>query len=498
MRRYSILPVIALLAAASCSVSVPDSFTDTDKTLECFPDYAGTIVPSNIAPLNFAVQASADKYVTVVESASGKEIIKGQKVQISQKKWEQIREGGSISFQTYTRKDGKWTRHPAFTVTTAEEIDPYISYRLIPPLIESYERLTINQRDLTSFDEKVIYENSLVQENDNGQCINCHHFRNYRTDNMQFHARQYMGCTLLVTDGNMKKINLKTDSTLSAGVYPAWNPVYDYIAYSTNKTHQSLHTSDQNHIEVLDVESDLILYDVKGNAVSMIENGKNDFECFPAWTPDGKTLYYVSAHFEPDSTSARPHDDQVFLSSRDIRYNLYRKAFNPENRSWGESELVFNAESLGQSVTLPRVSPDGRYLMMAIAEYGIFHIWHRTSQLAMIDLQTGEFRELDELNSPDVESYHSWSSNGHWIIFSTRREDREYTRLYISHFNPDGTFSKPFALPQKDPSFNKDFLLSFNIPEFMVEPVSIPAREFASFIKENETGTVSFEHKHTF
>lgn len=496
MKKFSILPILAVLA--SCSVKAPETFTDLSRNPDCFPDYSGTVIPSNIAPLNFSIQEKADKYVTVIESASGKITLKGKNVLIPQKKWEQIRQDGSISFQVFTQSNGKWTRYGQFHVETAEDIDPYVSYRLIPPLIESYERLRISQRNLTSFEEKVIYENSLVQGNDNGQCINCHHYRNYRTDNMQFHARQYMGCTMIVADGNMRKINLKTDSTLSAGVYPAWNPVYDYIAYSTNRTHQSLHTKDPNHVEVLDAESDLILYDVNGNTVSIIENGKNDFECFPAWSPDGKTLYYVSAHFEIDTASARTRDDQVFLNSRDMHYNLYRKPFNPENRSWGESELVYDAGSHGKSVTLPRVSPDGRYLLLAQAEYGIFHIWHRTSQLAMIDLETGSFREINEINSPDVESYHSWSSNGKWIIFSTRREDGEYTRLYLSHFNPDGTFSKPFPIPQKNPLFNKEFLYSFNIPEFMIEPVSISPKEFASFIKSTETGKVGFEQKHSF
>ena len=205
-------------------------------------------------------------------------------------------------------------------------IDPYIAYRLIMPSVECYERLSINQRDITSFDEKVIYANQMVQHGESGQCINCHHFRNYSSGNMQFHMRQYLGGTILVTDGELNKINLKTDSTISAGVYPAWHPTHDYIAYSTNKTHQSIHAIDHNRIEVADEESDLILYDIKNRTVGIIENDPMEFECFPAWSPDGRTLYYVSAHYEAPFDAQRK--DRVFVQSREIRYDLYRKSFD--------------------------------------------------------------------------------------------------------------------------------------------------------------------------
>ena len=76
-------------------------------------------------------------------------------------------------------------------------------------------------------------------------------------------------------------------------------------------------------------------------------------------------------------------------------------------------------------------------------------------------------RPADELNSDDTESYHSWSSNGKWVVFSSRRLDGRYTRLYIAHFDGEGHFSKPFLLPQKKMSYNDLRLRSYNIPEFV-------------------------------
>ena len=102
---------------------------------------------------------------------------------------------------------------------------------------------------------------------------------------------------------------------------------------------------------------------------------------------------------------------------------------------------------------------------------------------------------ITEINSPDVESYHSWSSTGKWIVFSSRREDGLYTRLYLTYMNSDGTFTKPFLLPQKDPEFSSKFMYSFNIPEFTVEQVRVSAKRLASLIKGKSAAPVNYIEK---
>ena len=491
MRFITITAFLLLLAA--CTPKAPSQFSTFDAAPNIFPDYTDVAVPRNIAPVNFMIEESADAYITVLKAGNSQTVLKGRKVQIPIKSWRKLTASTDISIQVFTRTAGKWNAYSPFTINVTDEIDPYISYRVIMPSVESYERLSINQRDLTSFREKVIYANEMVQNTDQGQCINCHHYRNYSTDNMQFHARQYLGGTIMSINGQLRKINLKTDSTISAGVYPAWHPTHDFIAYSTNKTHQSIHSIDHNRIEVADEESDLILYDIKNNTVSIIENDPAQFECFPAWSPDGRMLYYVSAHYEAPFDADRKN--RVFLDSRSIRYDLYRKPFDPDTRTWSPSELILETSAQGMSTTLPRVSPDGHLLMFAVAPYGVFHIWHRDADLWLMDLENDSVWVPQELNSPEVESYHSWSSNGKWVMFSTRREDGAFTRLYFAHLNSDGKFSKPFALPQRDPSFNRSFMYSFNIPEFMKEPVKIPARKLASFIKSQNAASVNYVQK---
>ena len=361
-----------------------------------------------------------------------------------------------------------------------DSIDPWLSYRLIPPSFISYEALTINQRCLEDYDERVIYDNILCGLEKDGQCINCHSYQQYNPERMQFHARQSHGGTIIAYDGNMKKVNMKNDSILSAGVYPAWHPWLRFIVYSTDKTVQSFHTIDKNKIEVYDTASDLIAYDIDSGEVMNIENDPDELEVFPAWSPDGRTLYYCSAHFVRNEAIKDASAD-VVSHIDSLQYHLYRKSFDPETKTFGPREKL-RVDSL-QSAVLPRISPDGRYLIFTTGCHGYFHIWHHDADLWMLDLQSGEARPLDEVNSPDTESYHTWSSNGRWIVFSSRRDDGLFTRPFFAHLDDNGRFGKPFELPSADPLYHREMLKSYNIPEFMHGPVTIDPHTFASMLK---------------
>jgi hypothetical protein len=100
-----------------------------------------------------------------------------------------------------------------------------------------------------------------------------------------------------------------------------------------------------------------------------------------------------------------------------------------------------------------------------------------------MDLTTGEAQPLTIVNSPDTESYHTWSSNGRWLVVSSRRDDGTFTRPFFAHMDKDGKWSKPFELPQANPDYHRQFLRSFNIPEFMQGPVEIAPQTFADVLK---------------
>lgn len=486
MRHIHLFISLITLALLSCGhPSVPQNARQVGSMPAIYPDYTEVTVPSNICPMNFMAADGAEEIVARLTAGEVSYCYgEDNKVFIDEDEWAELRDaavGKQITVEVFARYNGEWKAYKPFAIYVAkEEIDPYISYRLIQPSYVAYEGLSIAQRDITSFTQTDIYNNRMVQKDNDGQCINCHSYQNYSTENMLFHMRQYMGGTMIVHDGKIEKVNLKTDSTISAGVYPAWHPTEKLIAFSTNKTTQSFHTKNKNKIEVFDTESDIILYDVEKHTVSSISNRKDEFEVFPTWSPDGKTLYYCSAHYEYPNDSI-DKQLEIVLHHREVKYSIYARTFDSATRTFGPERMVFDAAAQGKSATLPRVSPDGKYLVFSLGDFGCFHVWHNEADIYCLplDKENAEPYALRGINSGKSESYPSFSSNGRWVMAASRKDDGNYTRPVMAYFGTDGQCRKAFMLPQADPEFYTLFLRSFNRPEFMKEPVKVTPQQFA-------------------
>ena len=498
------MSVLLLIASCTTHPDVPTDAKSVNALPSIYPDYCNVTVPCNIAPLNFMMADSAyQECVARITTPDGNSVTYGEgaKVIIPEDEWQEMltaSRGKDMTVEVWGKKDDAWTAFRKFSVSVAQDsIDGYISYRLIEPSYLLFNYMEICQRDLSSFEENVIFNNTVSCDSPKGQCINCHSYQNFRTDNMLFHVRVTNGGTVIVNDGKISKVDLKRDNTISAGVYPAWHPKEKLIAFSTNTTRQDFHTVNANKTEVFDLASDLILYDVEKDDVTVISADTTRLEVFPAWSPDGRYLYYCSTTGPVDLGAAKIDslrnegvkgniNKKIGYIYKHVKYNLYRRAFDVKTREFGEEELVYDAESTGHSVSLPRVSPDGRHIIFAQGAYGCFNIWHHDADIVMIDVpgaQTADVATqgngcLDLLNSKGfAESYPTWSSNGKWIMCASRRDDGNYSRVYISYF--DGKKAhKAFLLPQKDPEYNSFLLKSYNRPEFMVEPVKHSIEDF--------------------
>lgn len=494
------LLLLLLNACGARHPEIPSNAVATKDNVRIMPDYSGTVIPPNIAPLNFQVaDTTIEECVAQIAYPGGTMTFgEGRNIIIDEDSWQTIlssSRGKLMQLTLYAKKDGVWKKHPQFSISVADEpIDPYISYRLIPPSYTLYERLAICQRNIANFEETTIYNNQMLDVVKGGQCINCHSYQNYSTQRMQFHVRGEYGGTVIYDNGNIKKVNLKRENTISAGVYPAWHPQMNVIAYSMNKTMQHFHTIYKGKVEVQDSEAGMMLYDVETDRVLTICNNADELCAFPTWSPDGKYLYYSCAHFEyKDTVLANMVDEEgkakkmeAVQRYKEIKYDIVRRRFNSQNLTFGEAEMVWNASASGKSATVPRISPDGRYLLVSLGNYGCFHIWHPESDLYVMEL--GEAQTplaLTAANSKRADSFHNWSSNGRWILFASRRRDGNYSRLYISYFDKNGVAHKAFELPQKDPEYEDVNLCSYNVPEFMKEPVKASPQDFAKCVFES-------------
>ena len=236
-------------------------------------------------------------------------------------------------------------------------------------------------------------------------------------------------------------------------------------------------------MEVFDLESDVVVYDVQEKAIlskaSLIT--KDAYETFPSFSPDGKWLYFCSA---PALKMPENYNK--------IRYSLCRVAFDAEK---GEIQLPVDTlvRSDRFSYTFPRVSPDGRFLMYTETAYGQFPIWHADAELRMLDVEKREEVDVSLLNSDDTDSYHSWSSQSDWVVLSSRRANGLYTLPYISAISKDGKPTKPFLLPQEDPDKYDYQLYSYNIPELIQGKVEISPYTIQDVALKNKAEQVQFK-----
>lgn len=476
----------------------PTEFAALDRAPTIYPDYRDVTIPPNVAPLNFDVQETAEEILTrVFEDGAERPVatFSGKEIRFSQQKWRRLLErnvGKALRFELFAFNliDGEnganggsgegWAKFAEWTLRVSpDSIDPWVSYRLVFPGYEYYSDLALWSRSLETFEERPIIRARLVAER---TCVNCHTFQAGKTDSFLFHLRFKNPGTVVVDRGAVKKVDLNAAGLDAGCAYAAWRPNSPHVAFSSNQTAQIFHSLNQNRINVVDSFSDLLLYDVEKNELTPILPSDDDYlPTYPTWAPDGKTLYYCCAKAPDFKTPRQPvaaRKDEVPFVQDEFRYDIMKVAFDEKTGKFGAPELVFNAVALDKSAAFPRVSPDGKSLMFTLARRGCFPIWFRDADLWTLDLATGEARALDEVNSPtEPDSYHSWSSNGRWFVFSSRRDDGSHTRLYFAHIGENGEVSKPFMLPQRDPAKTLNATKSFNVPEFTVEPVQISERE---------------------
>ncbi len=418
MRR--LLPVLFLAALCSCSTEAVRGYPDI------FPDYIAVTVPEGMAPLKFRMSDGSRCRVKVRREADTL--------------WYSVR-SGSFSYEPF----------PVYL--SKDPIDPYVAYRLVEPGYESWNHISIVERELGCYRERTIVSNNST----GGGCVNCHSFRPADNGAMMFHARGTGGGTVFSIESELYRKDLSKTGICRQGAYPAWHPAGRYIVYSSNKTKQHFLVGSFQPIEVYDNASDIIMYDTVSGETSMVISTQDSLETFPAWSEDGGTLYYCSAR----------DVGNIGTNRGQVRYSLMALDFDGE-KFVGSPRRIWGSDSL--SVSFPR--PNGGYILFTGSDFGTFPIWHKEADLYMLNLEDGSVRSADALNSDDTESYHSWSSNGRWLVFSSRRLDGRYTRLYLAHYDGNGHFDKPFLLPQRNPDHNTLRLQSYNVPEFVCRDYS--------------------------
>ncbi len=474
-----IIPFLAAVGICACSTGPVSVGSVSDALPPIFPDYVSVTVPCNIAPLNFSMRgidhiraefSTGDRTLLDIRGRHGV-------VDIPIDGWRGMLAGAlgdsvQVTVSAWGPAQPEGIRYRPFSFhVSPDSVDGWVAYRLIEPSYEGWRQMGIYQRDLSSFEEKVLVDNSV---NDMG-CVNCHSFAGYSPERMLFHARGTGGGTVFMMDGRVTKADFTKIGPGKQGVYPMWSPDGRYVAFSSNTTYQSFFGGHGQPLEVYDQASDLMVYDTRSGEMIVDERFQTEdrWETFPAWTPDGRALLFCSA------------DPYPMPAEREkVHYDILRVGFDPDSGTFGERvDTLYAAYRDGGSASFPRVSPDGRYLLFTRTGHGTFPVWHDDADLVMQRMDDGSPVDVSALNSARSEGCHEWSSSGRWVVIGSRRLDGRYTRLFFAHVSSEGVCSKPFLLPQRDPDHNVWRLKSYNVPQFIRGEVRLPKKELKKMLK---------------
>ena len=447
----------------ACS-HAPKDVVELDTLPPIYPDYCNVTIPENIAPLNFLLRADCEaievKAGELVLNASGNEAV------FDIDDWKTLMQqssGKEIEVTITALVNGTWKQYKSFRwQVVGDRVDPYLTYRLIEPDYEIWNHVQIQQRCVENFEVNALGHYEQLEN----RCMNCHTYANQDPQLSMMYVRGPGGGAILNSNGELQKLNIP------GSVYFGFSPTGRYITYSTQKIIPAFHSLASKRLEVYDAASNVFVADMQEHRVisSPLLSDSLKFETFPTFSPDGKYIYYCTA-----DTVSLPRD------IKNLQYSLVRIPFDETTGTIGtQVDTLFSQ----RSVCHPRISPDGRYLLYTVADYGTFPIWHPEADLQMMNLQTGAIDSLSIANSEKSDTYHSWSSNSRWFVFASKRDDGLHGKPYFCYVDKQGKAHKPFCLPQQHPTFYDNNLKSFNAPELGKGKVPFDVNDVAKAMKQ--------------
>lgn len=464
------LAIVVMLAVLASCTPTPENVQKSNELPPIYPDYCDITIPENIAPLNFLLRANCEaievKAGDLTLNASGNEVV----FDIDDWKDLMAKTAGQTLNVTITALiDGQWTEYKSFSwQVVKDKVDPYLTYRLIEPDYEIWNHVQIQQRCVENFDVSALGHYEQLEN----RCMNCHTYANQDPQLSMMYVRGPGGGAILNRNGELSKLNIP------GSVYFCFSPSGRYITYSTQKIIPAFHSNPSKRLEVYDASSNVYVADMEKHQVIMspLLSDSLKFETFPTFSPDGKYIYYCAA----DTVSLPTEIHQ-------LQYRLVRIPFDEATGTIGTQIDTLFSE---RSVCHPRISPDGRFILYTVADYGTFPIWHPEADLQMMNLQTGAIDTLAIVNSAKSDTYHSWSSNSRWFVFASKRDDGLYGKPYFCYIDKDGKAHKPFCLPQQHPTFYDNNLKSFNAPELGKGKVPFDVDDVAKAMKQE---AIAFE-----
>ena len=470
LRRYSDEELIDGTTGATPVARLRSPSTYRDRipasTLQIRYPEDGTIFPPNLCPPYVEWEdPHNDVWQVCVESAT-----KGQKFafvthskrwRFPRKLWEQLcREAAERDARLQVKgvklegnqEDPRLIQasQPVSFRISSDPADDYIVYRLVAPPFSSLKTPDIFIRDIRK-DEPRLFLSARRK-----YCINCHCFSSKEGNtgklSLQVRSLAAAGQKLPVYLGvydidrqSGRRVQLPFEIQMTT--FMQWSPDGQKLAFSANQKIVAMKPILYETQLAGMSTSDIAIYDLIQNEAYLLPGASdpNQLEIYPCWTPDGRSLV-----FSQTPVGAHP----AFMS-----FDLHVLPLDGGGEA--VARPIEGAAANGRSNYFPHFSPDGKWLSFCQSDGGDLIRSSSDIYLKPGNLE-GPAHRL-ECNAPyAADSWHSWSSNGRWLVFASKRDGGVYASLYLTHIDDEGHSSPAVPLPITE---RPD--ASFNIPEFV-------------------------------
>jgi Flp pilus assembly protein TadD len=476
------------LAAALLVAAVADA-TEAGPRIT-YPLERTLFPPESVAPTFTWEDRTRDvgRWDVVVRDDTGRELLRASvdtpRWRPSEESWKQIKQASlerdaEVVVAANNRQKGVASTARVHIRTSKDEVGDSLFYREVPlPFLTAVRDPSRIRWRFGTIDEQagppIVLQNLPV-------CGNCHSFADngstlgldvdYGNDKgayavLPVSKHMVLDDAKIITWDDYKR----EDGELTFGLLSRVSPTGRYVISTVKDRSVFVAMPDLMFSQLFfPIKGILVVYDRETKAFTALPGADDPkyVQTNAVWSPDGKeivfarsTAYRAKRLEQKNSAIVDNKDVPEFTEQKQpFRYDLYRIPFN-EGKG-GTPQPLTGASNDGMSNFFPKYSPDGKWIVFCKARS--YMLLQPDSELYIVPAAGGVARRL-RYNTARMNSWHSWSSNSRWLVFSSK-VNTAYTQLFLTHIDENGNDSPPVLL-ERFTSPDR----AANIPEFVKLP----------------------------